>query len=338
MIKRAKVIKATGFDPWYNLAVEEYLLDNVAEGECILYLWQNQNTVVIGKHQNPWKECRTSLLEAEGGKLARRLSGGGAVFHDLGNLNFTFLMNKADYNLEKQVVTILTAVKMLGINAEMTGRNDLTVDGRKFSGNAYCFRKNNAYHHGTILVHADMSKLSRYLQVSAEKMRSKGVDSVKSRVVNLNEFNGSLTIEETSDAMIKAFKQVYEVDAPVMTYDSLGDQDVINRLYDKYSSWEWRYGEAPDFDINLEQRFSWGGIELGLVLKKGRVEKAVVYSDAMNQELIEVIPEIIRGAEFKSEVLASRLNNFKIDGSISQYPGTGEYLKDIAEWLMDKGF
>ncbi|MGE5581860.1 MAG: lipoyl protein ligase domain-containing protein, partial [Bacillota bacterium] len=122
------------FDPWYNLAVEEMLLDTVGENQCLLYLWQNQNTVVIGKNQNPWKECQTAVLEQEGGYLARRLSGGGAVFHDLGNLNFTFLMNRAGYNLQKQLGVILAAVKELGIPAEINGRNDLIAGGRKFSG------------------------------------------------------------------------------------------------------------------------------------------------------------------------------------------------------------
>ena len=167
------------FDPWLNLSVEEQLLNSVKPGQFILYLWQNHNTVVIGKNQNAWRECKTELLENEGGKLARRLSGGGAVFHDIGNLNFTFVVDRENYDLTKQVSVILNAVNSLGINAEMNGRNDLTVDKRKFSGNAFCFRKHGAYHHGTVLVNADMSKMARYLQVSKEKILSKGIQSVQ---------------------------------------------------------------------------------------------------------------------------------------------------------------
>jgi lipoate-protein ligase A len=214
MIKHTEIIHTKTLDPWWNLAVEEYLLYNLEKDKCVLYLWQNQNTVVIGRNQNAWRECRTKLLEEEGGRLARRLSGGGAVFHDTGNLNFTFLVNRGDYNLEKQVGVILSAVKKVGIAAEMTGRNDMTVDGKKFSGNAFCFRKFNAYHHGTILVSADIGKLTRYLQVSTEKIRSKGIESVQSRVTNLAEYNPDLTIEEISAALTPSFASAFTFSMP----------------------------------------------------------------------------------------------------------------------------
>ena len=137
MITKIFIYNAQGTDPHENLAAEKVLMDALAPGEAMLYLWQNLNTVVIGKNQNAWLECRTSLLDEEGGKLARRLSGGGAVYHDLGNLNFTFLMCKEDYNLDKQVAVIQKACALAGIHAEKSGRNDLLADGRKFSGNAF---------------------------------------------------------------------------------------------------------------------------------------------------------------------------------------------------------
>ena len=137
MITKIFIYNAQGSDPHENLAVEKVLMDAMQPGEAMLYLWQNLNTVVIGKNQNAWLECRTSLLEEEGGKLARRLSGGGAVFHDLGNLNFTFLMCAEDYDLDKQVAVIQKACAFAGIHAEKSGRNDLLADGRKFSGNAF---------------------------------------------------------------------------------------------------------------------------------------------------------------------------------------------------------
>lgn len=134
---KPEIIYSQSFNPWYNLALEEYLLNGVSDNEVILYLWQNDNTVVVGRNQNAWKECRCKLLEEEGGKLARRLSGGGAVYHDLGNLNFTFLMKDSLYDLKHQLNVILNAVKMAGIEAEFSGRNDLVVQGKKFSGNAF---------------------------------------------------------------------------------------------------------------------------------------------------------------------------------------------------------
>lgn len=332
MITKARIIRTKTLDPWWNLSVEEYLLDTVGDKECILYLWQNQNTVVIGKNQNAWRECRTELLEKEGGKLARRLSGGGAVFHDTGNLNFTFIMSKDNYNLEKQLDVILSAVKSLDIPAEKSGRNDLTVEGRKFSGNAFCFRKSSAYHHGTVLVSADMDKLTRYLQVSREKIRSKGIKSVISRVVNLSEYKPDLTIEVMADAIENGFKKVYGIN-PLKTNGTEDmDQEVLKKLYEKYSSWEWRYGEAPKFDIDLDKRFSWGEIQIGLQLEKGRVKKAHVYSDAMDEEFIGMIPEVLNGKIFNSRVLAQGIRGMEVQGEREGL------VRDIAEWIEEKGF
>jgi lipoate---protein ligase len=331
MILATKIIHTNTFDPWRNLAVEEYLLNNVEKDQCILYLWQNQNTVVIGKNQNPWRECRTELLEKEDGKLARRLSGGGAVFHDTGNLNFTFLMNKEDYNLERQVGVILEAVKKVGISAEMTGRNDITVEGRKFSGNAFCFRRSNAYHHGTILVSADMGKLGRYLQVSQEKMKSKGVESVQSRVANLTEYQLSLDIHTMAEAFKKAFIEQYGGQGIEFGTDEM-DNNILQELYEKYASWEWRYGSAPKFDIDLDTRFPWGGIEIGLKLESGRIVDAKVFSDAMDEEFIGLLPGVLKGVAFKSADLANSLRNVQWSGD------RREMVKDIADWLENKGF
>ena len=211
MIERIALYESSGYDPHRNLAIEQHLLEQVKPGQCILYLWQNQNTVVIGRNQNAWKECRTSLLEEEGGHLARRLSGGGAVFHDLGNLNFTFLVSRADYDLDRQFSVIQEAVRSFGIPAEKSGRNDVLSAGRKFSGNAFYRNGTQAYHHGTLLVDVDMQKMGRYLNPSKAKLQSKGVDSVRSRVVNLKEMNPEVTIESLKAAMGQAFSKVYSL-------------------------------------------------------------------------------------------------------------------------------
>lgn len=217
MIDKLKLYRGQSFDPFFNLAVEEYLLQNTDEGCCTLYLWQNQNTVVIGRNQNAFKECRTTLLEDEGGKLARRLSGGGAVFHDLGNLNFTFLVPTADYDLDKQLKVIELACEKLGVKVERSGRNDILADGRKFSGNAFYKNGPRAYHHGTLMVDVDREKMGRYLNPSKAKLSSKGVDSVRSRVVNLKELAPDTTIELLSQKLAEAFGQVYG-----LTYEEIG--------------------------------------------------------------------------------------------------------------------
>jgi lipoate---protein ligase len=331
MILKTRIIRTNTLNPWWNLAVEEYLLDRAEKDECILYLWQNQNTVVIGKTQNPWRECRTELLEKEEGKLARRLSGGGAVFHDTGNLNFTFIMNKEDYNLKRQVNVILEAVKKKGISAQMTGRNDITVEERKFSGNAFCFRKTNAYHHGTILISADLKKLGRYLEVSQEKMQSKGIQSVQSRVTNLSEYQPSLSVDAMAAAMETAFLEQYGGEGTKFGTEEM-DQIILQKLYEKYASWEWRYGEAPKFDINLDTRFPWGGIEIGLRLEKGRIVHAKVYSDAIDEEFISVLPEHLMGVAFSSSELSEAIRKLSFGQERKQM------TDDIAQWLEMKQF
>ena len=175
MVKNLVFIETDGVDPYENLAVEEYLLFHCQKDQIILYLWQNQNTVVIGRNQNAWRECRISELENSGGHLARRLSGGGAVYHDLGNLNFTFLARKDDYDLDRQMKVILSALQKLDIRAEKSGRNDILVSGKKFSGNAYYQHGDYCYHHGTLMVDVKKDDLGKYLTVSREKLNGKCV-------------------------------------------------------------------------------------------------------------------------------------------------------------------
>ncbi len=202
-------VTSTSNNPWFNLAIEEFLVENVKDDEIILYLWQNKDTIVIGSNQNPWKECNVKEIKNDGIKLARRLSGGGAVYHDSGNLNFTFIMGKELYDLEKQLGVILRSVNSFGFNGKFSGRNDMEIDGKKFSGNAYYFGDCSTYHHGTILVNASLSKLSKYLTPSKQKIVSKGVDSVKSRVVNLRSINSDISIEKIKVEIIKSFQECY---------------------------------------------------------------------------------------------------------------------------------
>ncbi|MDR2776191.1 MAG: lipoate--protein ligase, partial [Tannerella sp.] len=196
-------------NPYKNIALEEYLLWNVEKDECILYLWQNRHTVVIGINQNPWKEAHVKELEQDGGFLARRMSGGGAVFHDLGNLNFTFLVREGKYDVVRQLDVIIHAVAKFGIYAVRSGRNDILTDGKKFSGNAFFNSRGYCYHHGTLLLNVDMSDLSRYLNVSHTKLQSKGVDSVRSRVINLKDLAPDIAVESLQTALIEAFGEVY---------------------------------------------------------------------------------------------------------------------------------
>ena len=305
MINSIAIYESRNRDPYYNLAVEQYLLESV-EDRCVLYLWQNENTVVIGRNQNPWKECRTTLLEQEGGHLARRLSGGGAVFHDLGNLNFTFLMPQQDFDLERQLSVICRAVRGFGIPAEKSGRNDILADGRKFSGNAFYKNGRQAYHHGTLLVDADMEKLSRYLNPSKAKLKSKGVDSVRSRVANLKELCSGLTVDALKKALTQAFADVY--DLPLL---QIRDEDLdtleIQSIAERNRSWDWNFGHRIPFDLEREERFEWGSVQLQMHIDGGYIRQAKVYSDAMDWDWVTRAEEELTGCRFEADALRQRL-------------------------------
>lgn len=300
MIETLRTYESGSFDPYLNLAMEQHLLETVEGGCCLLYLWQNQNTVVIGRNQNPWSECRASLLEEEGGHLARRLSGGGAVFHDLGNLNFTFLVPTEDYDLEKQQRVLLSACRSFGIPAELSGRNDLTAGGRKFSGNAFYQNGSRSYHHGTLLLNVNREKLSRYLTPSKAKLEAKGVPSVRSRVVNLIELCPSITVVSLKKALIAAFEEVYGIKScPESIPDA--DQTRIAELREFYSSWSWRFGKKLPFTVRCEGRFPWGGVELQLDINEGFIRAAKLYTDAMNDGLASELESVITGKSFRKE-------------------------------------
>lgn len=300
MVTKIFIYNAQGTDPHENLAAEKVLMDSMQPGEVMLYLWQNLNTVVIGKNQNAWLECRTSLLEEEGGKLSRRLSGGGAVYHDLGNLNFTFVMCKEDYDLDKQVAVIQKACALAGIRAEKSGRNDLLADGRKFSGNAFYQDKVHAYHHGTLMVDVDKEKLGRYLSPPKAKLEAKGVASVRSRVVNLRELSPTLTIDGMRRNMEIAFQDVYGLSAAEFVLDDAMKAE-IQQLKDLYSSWDYLYGAPLSFTFSCEEKFDWGYIGLQLDAKGGTIHDVQINTDAMDWTLPELIVKALKGCRFETE-------------------------------------
>ena len=306
MIYKLLIYTSTSLDPYHNIATEKYLLETVEEGQCILYLWQNQNTVVIGRNQNAWAECRTTLLEQEGGFLARRLSGGGAVFHDLGNLNFTFIMEDVDYCLDKQLSVIQTACAALGIQTERSGRNDLLADGQKFSGNAFYNSRGRAYHHGTLLVNADMDKLSRYLTPSKAKLETKGVASVRSRVTNLQSLCPTLTCQTLSNHMEQAFAKVYGLKPEYMSLDDTA-LSKIEEDAARLGSWQWLYGPRLPFSFQCEQRFSWGSIQWQLQVESGLIQNATVFSDAMEWDLADSVSQALTGCRFTRDAMCDAL-------------------------------
>ncbi len=306
MIERIAVYESEGFDPHRNLAIEQHLLETVLGGCCLLYLWQNERTVVIGKNQNAWAECRTTELFNDGGRLARRLSGGGAVYHDLGNLNFTFLMREEDYDLPRQLSVIRQACLLCGIETELSGRNDVLASGRKFSGNAFYHHEGRAYHHGTLLVDVDADAMGRYLSPSKAKLESKGVESVRSRVVNLSELNPAITVDMLKAAMRQAFTEVY--DLPVSA-PPVPDETRVEELAAHYASDAWLFGQKLPFTLRCESRFSWGGIELQMNIDRGVITDAKVYTDAMDDGLADKLKPALIGCPLRKEPIRQALQD-----------------------------
>ena len=315
-------LMGTSHDPWHNLAVEALLFETLGPDEAAFYLWQNENTVVIGRHQNAWKECRVKLLEDEGGRLARRSTGGGAVFHDLGNLNFTFVLPRAACDVPRQLRVIRRAVERFGIDTAFTGRNDLVVrgTGAKFSGNAFRYTDRTGMHHGTLLVDVDMNRLTRYLAPGEDKLKAKGIESVRSRVCNLRELCPSLEIPALMSALRDAFEAEYGPARTICEADL--DNERLRALEALYGSWDFRLGKALPFDARLETRFDWGGVTLELQLRQGAVTDARVYSDAMDEAMIDRIAPALVGQKYQNQALAGALR------------GLGSpQMDDLADWI-----
>lgn len=305
MINSTRILTTSCTNPHNNLALEDALLQSLPENQALLFLWQNKHTVVIGAGQNAWRECNTALLEQEHGTLARRSTGGGAVYHDLGNLNFSFIMPKEDYDVARQLRVVMDALRELGIQAEATGRNDISADGRKFSGNAFRLLKKSCLHHGTLMVDVDVPMLPRFLNVDPTKLMSKGVKSVPSRVVNLSELK-DVTVEDVRQAMIHAFMCEYG-DAPVEETDGSGIS-LYENLLPKYESWDWNYGASPAGESNLLRRFDWGSLELHFAIRNGLLQGVQVYTDAMDETLHEQLKEALEGAPYDGNELTKRAN------------------------------
>lgn len=306
MISRLEVYKTGCLDPYENLATEKYLLDTVPHDTLRLYLWQNDNTVVIGRNQNPWAECNCALLEAEGGFVARRLSGGGAVFHDIGNLNFTFLCSEENYNLSSNLEVIQKACEYAHITAEISGRNDILTQGKKFSGNAFYHARGKAYHHGTLLIASNAEKLKRYLTPKQQKLNAKGIKSVESRVINLSELSPDLTPETMAEYMINALESVYSL--PVHPLGGIEKQATEKDTL-LFASWEYIYGKTPPFSVSLGNRFEWGDLEINLDFSGGKITAVKVFTDSLDFSLAETLEAALLGAAFDLETIKARLTN-----------------------------
>lgn len=299
-MKRCRIVSVSCTDPYRNQAVEELLLQNVEEDEQILYLWQNDRTVVIGRNQDAARECDLEALQSDGGRAARRLSGGGAVYHDMGNLNYTFLSARASHDVKRQTGIILDAVASFGIQAQCTGRNDLTIEGRKFSGSAYYDNGHAKLHHGTILIDTDPACMARYLTPSRQKLASKGVASVSSRVGCLRELDSSLNVEKVREALVDAFCRSFAPGEVVTSGDDTlpFDEAQITAARSRFADRGWIVSRRTGLSEVAEFRNENGLYTIHAVVCGDVITDAQVFTDSLDPEAAAVMRRELIGRHF----------------------------------------
>lgn len=334
-MSRLRLLVSDSHDPLFNLAVEECIFRQMDPRQRVLFLWRNANTVVIGRAQNPWKECNTRRMEEDGVTLARRSSGGGAVFHDLGNSCFTFMAGKPEYDKSVSTAIVLDGLKRLGIEAFASGRNDLLVatpDGeRKVSGSAYRETLDRGFHHGTLLLDADLGRLANYLNPDPKKLAAKGISSVRGRVANLCELLPGIDHHQVSDALATAFFEHYgeRVQPEHISPEQMPDLPGFAETFARQRSWDWNFGHAPAFTHLLEERFGWGGVELHFDVEKGSIVRAQIFSDTLDPAPFDRLAQLLVSCPYRPDAIASCLQGWQ-----GEFPASGEALIEFADWLL----
>ena len=297
-------------DAYFNLASEEYLLKHTDEE--IFYLWRNDNAIIVGKNQNALSEINVDYVKEKDIKVVRRLTGGGAVYHDLGNLNYTFIENqKKNFNDFRGFCEPITAaLNEMGVDAEFSGRNDMTIEGKKFSGTAQCKHKDRVMHHGTLLFSSKKADISGALKPRDIKFTDKSVKSVASRITNISDH-----LEEEMDVIEfrnRIMKSVAGGMDQVTTFTEHEVAEIIRLRDEKYSKWEWNFGRSPRFEMTREGRFPGGTLEVTLKVKKGFIEKIKIYGDFFGTKDIFLLEEALIGTAHNEEAISAVLQSLDI--------------------------
>jgi lipoate---protein ligase len=311
-------------DPRINLAIEEYALKNLDINESFLLFYINEPSIIIGKNQNTIEEINTEYVEKNGIHVVRRLSGGGAVYHDLGNLNFSFITKddgESFHNFRKFTEPVVNALKKLGVDAELSGRNDLLAGGRKISGNAQFSTKGRMFSHGTLLFDSEIESVVSALNVKKDKIESKGIKSIRSRVANISEFlSEKVTIEEFRSLLLKnIFEGMNEIPEYVLTEK---DWENIHELSkERYQNWDWNYGKSPKFNLQHSYRFPVGQIDVRFEVDKGVIKNCKIYGDFFGVGEVQEIEEKLTGLKYEKSQIAAALEEIEIKhyfGNISK--------------------
>lgn len=300
---------------YFNIALEEFILKkSLKTGETYVILYINDPAIIIGKHQNTIEEVNREYVKENNIYVVRRMSGGGAVYHDEGNLNFSYILKAGKEevnNFQKFTQPVIKALDKMGMQAKLSGRNDLTIDGKKFSGNAQYYQKNRLLHHGTLLFNSQMSNLANSLNVKAEKIQSKGIKSVRSRVTNIIDYlEEKRSIEEFKELLIKYLFEDEEVQEYHLTEEDLAAVEQL--VKEKYSTWQWNWGESPAFDLERSKRFPIGLIDVRLNVKEGYITHCKIFGDFFGSGNVEDIENILIGTKYKEEDITEALKKIPI--------------------------
>ena len=308
-------------DPRVNLAIEHFLVHEMPLEEPILLFYINEPSIIIGRNQNTIEEINKDYVEEHGIHVVRRLSGGGAVYHDLGNLNFSFIMpddGNSFRDFEKLTKPIVAALHEMGVEgAQLKGRNDLVIDDMKFSGNAMYATNGRMFAHGTIMFDSDINEVVNALKVNKDKIESKGIKSIRSRVTNIKPFlpqdkQNMTTKEFRQDILLKIFGT--DTIADVKTYElTAADWEKINRISeDFYRNWDWNYGKSPEFDIEKQHRFPIGSIEIRLNVQQGKITDAKIYGDFFGLGEVKDVEEALVGTRYDKEALKAVIDEIDV--------------------------
>lgn len=309
-------IESTSTDPYYNLALEQYVFDQLNREHNYFMLWQNANSIIIGKHQNTISEINAHYVKENGIRVARRLSGGGAVYHDLGNLNFTFIVDNNGQAFDFSVFCkpIQKALASMGVSVEISGRNDMTIDGRKFSGNSQYAKNGRLLHHGTIMYNTDMSVLGNALNVSSDKIESKGIKSVRSRVTNVKPHmdDPNISMRRFWEALRRYMYAENEMEPYTL---SPKDAHEVEKLRNEvYATWDWNYGASPAHSIKKERRIDGcGKIEVFADIDtRGTINAIRFYGDYFGNGNSAEVAALLEGTPLEESSLRDILRNIDV--------------------------
>ena len=311
-----KYIENYSNDPRYNLAFEEYCFKHLSREEDYILLWINGPAIIIGKNQNTLEEVNSEYVKENNIRVVRRITGGGAVYHDLGNLNFSIITNadgKGVIDFKKYNLSILEALKELGVPCELSGRNDITIDGKKFSGIAQSIWKDRVLNHGTLLFDTELNVLSKALNVKQDKIESKGVKSVKSRVTNIKDYlNVDVDMDEFREVLVKSVLKTEDIESNILKLSKEQLSEIDKLFEEKYSTWDWNYGHSPLFNYKNYKRFPFGAIEIRLEIKNGSINECKIYGDFFGTEDIEKLEQEIIGLKYEKDFIKNSLKDINI--------------------------